>query len=371
MNRIRQYTQIFIFIILGLVVLSLLGVMVWYLRDIVTYLIVAAIIALIGRPVLRLLSRVQIRGRSLPSGVNAAVALLVVYGFGLIIFLIFIPRLIRQTEKLESIKIETISSSLQEPIAAIDRFIHTYQLTDEAMSVEEYFVNTVKSVITSASVSHIANSLVAFTGDLLIGFFAISFIAFFFLKQRTLMHQMVIVFIPPDYKEKVNSILVSIKTLLTRYFIGVVVEVLLVGALITLGVSILGVENAILIGFFGGIFNVIPYLGPIIGGIMGIGLTILGSLNLDFYDEMVPLVAGVTIVFVVVQLIDNFIFQPMIYSSSVKAHPLEIFLVILIAGNLAGVGGMIAAIPVYTILRVIAREFFDQFEVVRSITKDI
>ena len=58
-------------------------------------------------------------------------------------------------------------------------------------------------------------------------------------------------------------------------------------------------------------------------------------------------------------------------TSSVKAHPLEVFLVILIAGNLAGVGGMILAIPVYTILRVIAKEFFDQFELVRSITKDI
>ncbi|MEZ4773881.1 MAG: AI-2E family transporter [Bacteroidia bacterium] len=371
MNSIRQYTQIFIFILLGLLVLGLIGVVLWFLRDIVSYLIVAAIIALMGRPVLRVLGKVKIRNRQLPDGVNAAISLAVVYGVALTIFLIFIPRLIKQTEKLENVKMETISSSLQEPIAAIDRVIDKYQLTDNGMSVEEYFASTVKSVITSARVSNIANSLVGFTGDLLIGFFAISFIAFFFLKQRTLMHQMVIVFIRPDYKEKVNTILVSIKTLLTRYFVGVVVEVLLVGALITLGLTILGVENAVLIGFFGGLFNVIPYLGPIIGGVLGICLTILGSLNLNFYDEMIPLVIGVAIVFAVVQMVDNFIFQPMIYSNSVKAHPLEIFLVILVAGNLAGVGGMIVAIPVYTILRVIAREFFDQFEVVRSITKDI
>ncbi|MDX2245275.1 MAG: AI-2E family transporter [Bacteroidia bacterium] len=371
MNRIRQYTQVFIFIILGLVVLGLIGVVLWYLRDIMTYLIAAAVIALIGRPILRLLGKVKIRNRSLPAGLNAGITLGIIYGFGLGLFLLFIPPLVKQTEKLENVQMEAISHSLEAPIAAIDKFTQTYQLIDNGMSVEEYFISKVKTVLTSARISNIANSLVGFTGDLLIGFFAVSFIAFFFLKQRTLMHWMVMVFIPPDYKEKVNDILVSIKTLLTRYFIGVVVEVLLVGALITLGLTILGVENAVLIGFFGGIFNVIPYLGPLIGGVMGVGMTILGSLNLDFYDEMVPLIIGVTIVFSVVQMVDNFIIQPMIYSNSVKAHPLEIFLVILLAGNLAGVVGMIVAIPVYTILRVIAKEFFNQFELVRTITKDM
>ena len=86
---------------------------------------------------------------------------------------------------------------------------------------------------------------------------------------------------------------------------------------------------------------------------------------------MVPLVLKVGVVFLVVQLIDNFVFQPMIYSSSVKAHPLEIFLVILMASSIAGVPGMILAIPTYTILRVVAKEFFNQFPIVQNITKDI
>lgn len=97
----------------------------------------------------------------------------------------------------------------------------------------------------------------------------------------------------------------------------------------------------------------------------------LGALELDFYGGILPLVVKVLIIFVVVQLIDNFVFQPLIYSSSVKAHPLEIFLVILAAGSLFGIGGMVLAIPTYTVFRVIAKEFFDQFKVVRSITRSI
>jgi predicted PurR-regulated permease PerM len=77
------------------------------------------------------------------------------------------------------------------------------------------------------------------------------------------------------------------------------------------------------------------------------------------------------IVFISVQIIDNILFQPLIYSSSVKAHPLEIFLVIMAAGSLAGVLGMFLAIPTYTIIRVIAKEFFDNMKLVRKLTESL
>jgi predicted PurR-regulated permease PerM len=75
--------------------------------------------------------------------------------------------------------------------------------------------------------------------------------------------------------------------------------------------------------------------------------------------------------FAVSNLIDNIILQPWIYSSSVKAHPLEIFLVIMIAGSMAGVVGMVLAIPSYTVLRIIAKQFLSQSRVIQTITKDI
>lgn len=185
------------------------------------------------------------------------------------------------------------------------------------------------------------------------------------------MHGIVMTLTPTQYADEVNNILERTKTLLSRYFIGVILEVLLVGGLISIGLSLLGVENAFVIGFFAGLFNVIPYLGPVIGAVLGVVFAVLGALEMDFNSYILPLALKVLVVIVIVQLVDNLVLQPFIYSSSVKAHPLEIFLVILMAGNVAGVGGMILAIPAYTILRVVAKEFFDQFRVVQSITKDL
>jgi predicted PurR-regulated permease PerM len=89
----------------------------------------------------------------------------------------------------------------------------------------------------------------------------------------------------------------------------------------------------------------------------------------DFYSELLPMAGYMLLVFIVVQIIDNILFQPVIFSSSVNAHPMEIFLVILIAGSMAGILGMILAIPTYTVLRVFAKEFFYQFRVVKQLTK--
>ncbi len=156
-----------------------------------------------------------------------------------------------------------------------------------------------------------------------------------------------------------------------RYFIGVVLELIGVMTIITLGLLIFGIENAILIGFFGGIMNIIPYVGPIIGSCIGIMLGITGILVQGTFDELLPAFLKLSGVFLVANFIDNNILVPMIYSNSVKAHPLEIFFVIIMGGSLAGILGMLLAIPVYTILRVIAKEFFQKFRIVKKLTEQI
>ena len=88
-------------------------------------------------------------------------------------------------------------------------------------------------------------------------------------------------------------------------------------------------------------------------------------------NETLPMLGWMTLVFGSVQVIDNVLFQPLIYSSSVKAHPLEIFLVIMAAGSMAGIMGMILAIPVYTIMRVIAKEFLVNMKLVQKMTKNL
>ncbi len=358
-----------IYVLISIIILF--GFFVWFFWGIILYIIIAAIISLVGRPIMLVTSKIRIGKMKLPASLRAIFSLLTLLAITVLLFLLFIPVIIQQTQNIESINVNAIEESLKEPIASIENFIFTYRLADSTMSIEEYFREKVVGVINTVRLQNLFNSILGFTGDFLISIFSITFITFFFLKEESLFENIIHAWIPQEYEQRVKNVGNSVRILLTRYFVGVLLEILLVGGLISLGLYLLGIENAMAIGFFAGIFNVIPYLGPIIGAMTGISLAILGNLELDFYAQMIPLILKVIVVFLIVQLIDNFVFQPFIYSSSVKAHPLEIFLVILMAGSFAGIGGMILAIPTYTILRVISKEFLNQFTFIQSITKSI
>ncbi|MDP5171287.1 MAG: AI-2E family transporter [Bacteroidia bacterium] len=341
----------------------------YFFSNIISYLCISAVLSLMGRPLMDQMMKIRVKNIKMPASVAAVISLATLIGTFVLLFSLFLPTLAQQTVKLQSsVNLDDVEQGLAEPIASTERLIHTYQLAPDDFQLVPYLQNVITEFLSSIQISSIASQLVGFTGDLFIGIFSIAFITFFLLKERSILRNMIQALIPDEYEAKVDHILVTIRDLLTRYFIGVMVEVVLVGTLISIGLGILGVDNAVVIGFFAGLFNVIPYVGPIIGAAIGLAFTVIGSLELDFYSQTLPLLGKVAGVFAVVQLADNFIFQPFIYSSSVKAHPLEIFIVILMGANLAGIGGMILAIPVYTILRVIAGEFFSQFEVVRSIT---
>ena len=117
-----------------------------------------------------------------------------------------------------------------------------------------------------------------------------------------------------------------------------------------------------------GLLNVIPYLGPLMGAILGMVLAALSELSFGSYDMMFSSIFYVAIVFLGANIIDNTVLQPQIYSKSVKAHPVEIFLAIIIGGKLAGVVGMIFAIPTYTIIKVIIKQFNSRINIVDFLT---
>ena len=135
--------------------------------------------------------------------------------------------------------------------------------------------------------------------------------------------------------------------------------------------SIFGVHNALVIAFLCALLNLVPYLGPIAGGILMILLTMTSFLGQDFSSVILPKTIYITIGFMVGQLIDNFFTQPLIFSKSVRSHPLEIFLVIIIFGLIGGPIGMIIAIPTYTALKVILKEFLANNKIVVALTKNL
>jgi predicted PurR-regulated permease PerM len=332
---------------------------------------VAGVLSLIGEPFIKLLLKIEVKQKSLSRGVAASFTI-----FGLLAFFggvvtAFIPMVADEARKLSNININEVLANIQSPIQSAQDYINQFKLTEEPIVIE----NEVKSFLTGIfDLSDLGNSLsyvAGLTGEIFIAFFAITFITFFFLKDQGLFKGMIMTMVPSGYEERFGKVLSKSKELLTRYFIGIIVQVAIVMTIISIGLTIVGIDNAILIGFLAGLFNVIPYIGPMIGAALGIiiGLS-TNATGLDM-TGILWLTGKMMIVFGIMQTLDNVVLQPLIYSQSVKAHPLEIFLVILMAGNVAGIAGMILAIPAYSIGRVFVGEFFNQFKVVKALTSEV
>ena len=202
-----------------------------------------------------------------------------------------------------------------------------------------------------------------------IGIFSVVFITFFFLKEEGLFASFLAAIMPQEYDAKVHHALSDIAIMLRRYFRGLVLQMLSVATFVTIALSLLGIKNALLIGVLAALLNVIPYVGPIIGAVFGIIFTISSGLDLDFYTQMLPQIIKVAAVFAAAQMLDNYILQPYIFSNSVLAHPLEIFIVVLMGAKINGVLGMVLAIPFYTILRAVAGAFLSEFHIVQHLTE--
>ncbi|MBN2484982.1 MAG: AI-2E family transporter [Bacteroidales bacterium] len=367
MNSIFRY----ILIISGVV---LLGITLWYFSHIVAYILVSAVLSFVGRPIVDLLGKIEIKGRNMPKSLRAFSALLLMWGVFIIFLTQLIPLVVSELNYFSAIRPENVINSLQGPInwleTTIDRFSSD---RGEVFTVQEFISDKLISVFNVTFLGNFFSNMASALGNLFIALFSVTFITFFFLRDENLFAESLLALVPDKHTDSFRHAMLSTRKLLVRYFIGILLQTTGIFTMVTIGLTIAGVgfSHSILIGLLAGILNVIPYLGPLMGAVLGVILSIATHLDLDFTTQLLPLTGWVVVVFSITQLTDNFIFQPFIFSSSVKAHPLEIFLVILIAGSLAGIPGMILAIPGYTVLRVFAKEFLNNFKVVKKLTSKI
>lgn len=361
------------YILLGLGI-AVLAFLFWYFRLIIAYILIATVLSLIGKPVVDILGRVRYKKFYLPTWLRALVTVVVLWGVFFLFFRLFIPIVGSQASSLARIDVEAVVNNLEEPMRKLENILISLNLDEfKDKSLTEYATEKLSGVLNYNMISGFFRGLATLLGNIFIAVFAITFITFFFLKDNELFVEGVIVLVPTKHEEATRKVISSIKYLLTRYFAGILLQITGIIILITIGLLIIGIgfQTALIIGLLVGVFNVIPYVGPLIGMVLGLSLGALTHLDMHFYNELIPLLGFMLIVFVVVQVVDNILFQPLIYASSVLAHPLEIFLVLLIAGSFAGILGMFLAIPVYTIIRVIAKEFFNNFKLVKRLTENI
>ena len=345
--------------------LLLIAGVIWLLlqiKSLIFYLAIAGVLSLMGHPVNDFLHR-KFR---LPKIWASSVTILLMLCIVLSLFWLFIPLIIQQSKNLSLLNVESLQSDLEYILQELGDFLNiSHPIVESQIEVANYIDNLNLDLI-----PQVFNSLLTTVGNFTIGLFSVLFILFFLLKDSQLLKRMILVMTPDKIEQRVSSSLSKIKYLLSRYFAGLFMQVSILVILYSTILVVFGVKNAFIIAFLCALMNLIPYIGPIIGGIFITLLTMSSYIGQDFTGYILPRTLYVLIGFILTQFIDNFFSQPFIYSTSVKSHPLEIFIVILATGVLTNPIGMIVAIPVYTALKVILKEFLSENKIVSSLTKN-
>ncbi len=412
------------YIIAGITLLVVLWIL-YYFSDLVTYVVLAWSLSMIGAPIVKFLRRFL--GKNL-----AAIATIFIFVLiSTLLLWMFIPPLLEQARNISNIDYGKAIKALEEPIndwqsmlverglysqpektnadsipivdlkptpepefIQIDTIVRndsiptavtivlnlndlkgekeeTNEQIDKSKSFFDHARDNILSFINPARIQNILTGLIGFLGNFIIAIFSIFFICFFFLREQGLFTNIISSAVPDKFVYETEHAIATSSELLVRYFIGIATQVTVITTLVTILLSLFGIQNALLIGFFAALMNVIPYIGPLLGASFAAIITFTSNLDLSFYDELLPVLGKVAIVFIIMQMIDNFIIQPFIFGKSVKAHPLEIFLIVLVGAKLGGILGMVLAIPVYTVLRVIGKVFLSEFKLIQRLTRSI
>lgn len=354
-----SYNWKVVFTLMGL---GLLLFVLWFFRVILLYFICSVVISFIAEPIADVFKRIKIRGFMLPPWSRAILALVILFGAILGLVALFAPILIEEIHIIGQLDIRLLMEKW-----GMSTMLASYP----QQNLGEVLHQEMGSMFSFSSIQMLLNGVFSWIGNLVVGVVAVLFITFFFLKDGFLFTRIVFSLTPEKHMEAMKNIMEHTHDLLRRYFIGVAIQSLIMAVMIGVSLYFIGVKNALLIGLFAGLVNVIPYVGPVIGALFALLVAVTTALQVNPGADVWSEIWRVVIVFGVAQQIDGFVIQPLILGNSVKAHPLEVFVVVLMAGMVGGIFGMIAAIPVYTIIRVIAREFFSTFKPIESLTRDL
>lgn len=368
MNKLARY----IIITAVCVVLAFIA---WYFRTVLIYIVASAVVALIGKPLAKWLRSIHIKKFKVPAWFAAALTLIIILAVFFSLFFLLSPLVVQIVHEMNVIDLNTVGDQIMEPLSELNHFIvKTFPSLDPSFRVEMYALTQIKDNVSITAVSDFLTAFTSFIVDFGVAIFSIAFISFFFLLEEGMFTNMIVAVIPDKYEQNIRRASASISNLLTRYFLGITIESLGITLLNTIGLCFIAKMDfglALVVAFLSGILNVIPYVGPLIGDVIAVLMGLVTHYGSGFGSTLGIYILVILAIFIVTQLIDNYVFQPLIYSSSVKAHPLEIFIVILMAGHIGGIVGMLIAIPCYTVLRVVASEFLSRFKIVQSLTKSI
>lgn len=366
----RKYYKISNNILRSIGILLGIGILLYFLfkiQSVIAYLLISMVVTLIGRPVVMFL-----RGRlKFPRILAVTFTVLLMLGLLAGVLYIFVPVLTEQGKNLYSLDWDKLQAELNVLYQEITNYFGASPEVTKEIIEEADIEKNIDKQLKVGVVPKFLNFLTELLSMVGIGLFSTIFISFFFLKDGRLFQARLLRLLPEEPRVQTINSIETIKNLLSRYFLGLLLQIAILFVIYAVVLYLVGIDNAMFIAFLCALFNIVPYVGPMIGGIIMTLLTMTSNPELDFSTVILPRTGYVVIGIVIGQLVDNFFSQPIIFSNSVKSHPLEIFLVILISGLLFGILGMIVAVPAYTVLRVILKEFFPGNKLVRALTRRI
>ena len=343
--------------------ISLILFFIFKIQSVIVYVAIAAVISLIGRPIILFLRR------KLKFNNTIAVVVTMALFVGILAGLIglFIPLIAEQGQNLSLLNLEELQENTQDLYYQIVTYFE-FNNIDVEQSLKE---SNLLSKIDFALIPDYLNKILSGLGSLSIGLFSVLFISFFFLKDSHLFENGIMTLVPKGSESRSKRSFNKIKDLLSRYFGGLLLQIVILFIIYTIILLIFGIDNAVVIAFLCALLNLVPYVGPLVSLFLMVLLSMSSNLGESFSDVILPKTTYVMIGFIIAQITDNFFSQPYIFSKSVKSHPLEIFLIIIIAGILFGIVGMIIAVPTYTAIKVVLKEFLSEYKVVKKLTKGL
>jgi len=337
-----------------LILLSIIGVVYFSIQifNLIVILAVAILISFILKPLVKYVEFFKIQ---------KTYSVMVVLGSALFLigFLVyyFIPIFSNQFENLlvslRDLKIQELLNKLDKSITEIFPLVKPGELSDRLSrliqtSVESFFTD----------ISGFVGEVLLFAAFLVI----VPFITFFILKDGRELKLGFINLLPNRYYEMAYRVINKVDKEIGRFVRGWILDACFVGVASTIGLYFLGIDNFAMIGLIAGIGHLIPYFGPIIGGIPAL---LVSFYQFGDFSMFIPIL----LLFTLIYTIDNGLVQPYVFAKSVNMHPVVIIFLILTGGQLIGIAGMLLAVPVANVVRVAATEIYNgykEYKIVRT-----
>jgi predicted PurR-regulated permease PerM len=326
-------------------VIILFLVTVFLLSDIILILIFSILLAFIFIPFVGLLEK---------EGLSRLVSTLIVFGTtGLLLYVLLsfiIPKFVVQMDQMmKMLQSFSLHDQLVQFEAELYRLFPFFTPGQVSQKIEEFissqFINSFDTV------SELLSGIVSVVLLIVI----IPFISFFLVKDSRKIMKNILHIIPNNYFEMSYWILKKVSLQLGRFVRAWIFDATFVGTCMGLGLYFIGVNNALPLGVIAGLGHLVPYFGPVIGGVPAIIVAVIQTGDLSLAPFIILLV-------IITYMLDNGFVQPYVFSKSVDMHPIIIILLIIAGSQLFGILGMLLAVPTASVIKTAAKEIYFAFK---------